>query len=256
MDLYCSKHSLTLEHSGENGGGCVPGCLHYVVKDFINDFIVDEVEDVWSDMWQRKGGVFKRALDFFLSSFVTEYLCGEARDIVLKRIAPGATIAEIGCGEAMTSALIRKHVDARVVMVDGDISALRLAHSRMGVKDMTYVRTNIAQALPFKEKTFDACYNVGTIEHFQDPVSVVKEMARIGRTVVCSVPAPGSPYWKTGTFLRTLIEEDATLWTENTRYYTAEQLGDIFHRAGLRNIAIVPTNLVGFPVHLTAVGES
>lgn len=109
--------------------------------------------------------------------------------------------------------------------------------------------------LSFPEKYFDASYNVGTLEHFDDPVRSVLKMKRVAKKVICPVPAP-SPWWKLSLLIRRLIGKDASLWTLHTNFYTLKQLEDIFTKAGLTGIKTYTTKFLGLPMMNYVIGNS
>jgi hypothetical protein len=83
---------------------------------------------------------------------------------------------------------------------------------------------------------------------------VIREMVRVSRyAVVCSVPAP-SPIWWLSTLVRRLVERDSSLWTSNTRYYTADKLRELFRLSGLTNVQCARHRLLGVPFMNTVWG--
>ncbi len=101
---------------------------------------------------------------------------------------------------------------------------------------------------------FDLAFNCGVIEHFDDPIRAVKNMAEISKRVLCVVPAR-SAYFRIGTLFRGMVEHDATLWTKHTKYYTVEDLKNIFIEALVKNIEVKTIRFMGHPLCHFATGE-
>lgn len=214
------------------------------------------MKNIWSEGWRGGGNIFKRLLDWTLANTINTFLCAETRNIVL-RYGTLTRIAEVGCGEGKTAYMVGKKSETSITMIDYDEYALKKSKKLFGSRNnVDYLLLDITKPLPFQDKYFDVAFNIGTIEHFEDPVSVVREMGRVSNFVVCAVPSSGSLYWKIGTLLRTLVEKDPSLWTEHTRYYYKHELRKIFEDAGLKNIVIKQSTLFTHPTMLIASGYS
>lgn len=92
----------------------------------------------------------------------------------LMRLPPGSTLLDISCG---AGALVRLAVGRGVQAVGLDISEViaRMAHNRaQGV-----ITVGAGEYLPFADISFDYVTNIGSLEHFIEPLLGVKEMTRV-----------------------------------------------------------------------------
>jgi len=107
--------------------------------------------------------------------------------LVLEYLVPikGKRVLEVACGRGGFARLLA----ARGAVVSGsDFSetALRIARNqipqnRAGATRVDFVQTD-AQNLPYAEESFDIIISCETIEHLQNPLQALKEMARVCRT--------------------------------------------------------------------------
>jgi SAM-dependent methyltransferase len=261
LEFYCPTHSMSLIKEGNTykckNSNCTIECKH---EGRIYDFIREPVSNEWDISFERsKAGFVKRHFDKYLSiifnPLFNEFLIGE----ISKRFNKQSRLIEIGCGEASTSISLINKNGFNVVLLDNNDNAINGAIEELEINKIkthcTIVKANFYDTpLCFEDNYFDVSYNNGTIEHFEDPVKAVNSMKSISKTVICSVPAP-SIYWKIGTLIRKTIEKDASHWIDNTQYYSLEELGSFFERAGLRNIRLHQTKFLGLPAINSAVGD-
>jgi len=114
---------------------------------------------------------------------------------------PDQTLLDVACGEGV---LVR-HAEARGIRAVGlDVAwqAARLARQRSN-----HILVGAGESLPFSDSSFDFVTNLGSLEHFLDPLQGVHEMRRVlkpgGRVAVL---LPNSYYladiiwhvWRTG----------------------------------------------------------
>src|SRR5919206_2612926 len=94
-------------------------------------------------------------------------------------IAPGQRVLDVGCGTgALTSELVRQLGAAAVNAVDPSdrfVAAVRDRHPGVRVQPAT------AEQLPFEDRAFDAALAQLVVHFMADPVSGLREMARVTR---------------------------------------------------------------------------
>jgi SAM-dependent methyltransferase len=263
LDFFCTDHQALLSRDDDVFRCSVPSCKKVV---YDNKFFYDSMGKSPSSSWD---GIFERLktqnffvvrLNSLISKFVLPLTVDSIVDEILARHPETGRFIEIGCGEGTGSIGLLRAGDYSVVLVDSNDFALKAATGYLRNHDfhqnVLILKADFYErSLPIKEKSFDISFNIGTIEHFDDPVKVVREMARVANRVACSVPAP-SPYWWIGTQIRRMIEKDHTHWTERTQYYSIEALSKIFRDAGLRNIQTSQSRLLGLPVMNVAFGDA
>ena len=124
---------------------------------------------------------------------------------VLERLAPttGTRLLDVACGEGLFVHAARKR-GISGIGIDLSAQGTLLARSRLAVPVVSVAN---GECLPFADQSFDYVANIGSLEHFVDPLIGVKEMVRVlkpkGKAVVV---LPNSYYlvdiiwqvWRTG----------------------------------------------------------
>ena len=94
------------------------------------------------------------------------------------------------------------------------------------------------RALPFRDASFDAIYSMGTIEHFDETVQAVEEMARVlkpgGRAIV-GVPNRHDPFLRP--LLATVMQALGLYAYGYEKSYSRRALREMLERAGLTVVA-------------------
>ncbi|WP_243438463.1 class I SAM-dependent methyltransferase [Fundidesulfovibrio soli] len=113
-----------------------------------------------------------------------------ARRFILKRqlgslkamsgLGPGARCLEIGCGNG-NGALhaLRAFEPAQYHAIDLDPDMLRLAAAKARNEQRLCLLRGDAQALPFRDASFDAVFNLGIIHHLEDWRRGLAEVSRV-----------------------------------------------------------------------------
>jgi len=160
----------------------------------------------------------------------------------------GTRVLDIGCTPALDALLAC--LGAEVVLLDLDWKELekgRMYACLLGVEDrIRYVQAD-AFAIPFSPGSFDLVWNSGFIEHFDDPVSIVRDMARLtrpGGAVIVLVPNRWTPH---SLWIREHLRRKPKgyYWDfmGRERSYSKKELEGILKAAGLSVIASFTTNL-------------
>jgi ArsR family transcriptional regulator len=110
-----------------------------------------------------------------------------SNDGLLALLPPEWTVADLGCGTGQTTAAVASHV-ARVIGVDQSAAMLKTARKRTaGLRNVT-LRQGSLEALPLEDGCCDAALLILALSYVEDPVQVLREMARVlrpaGRGVV------------------------------------------------------------------------
>lgn len=106
--------------------------------------------------------------------------------LVLEYLVPleGKRVLEIACGRGGFTKLLAAR-GAIVVGADFSRIALQIAQRKISPTSRTKFHVDLAQAdaqqLPFANESFDVVISCETIEHLLDPLSSLKEMARVCR---------------------------------------------------------------------------
>lgn len=116
-------------------------------------------------------------------------------------------VLDIGCGDGeRVKALRKKRVDA----IGVEINPCQV--------DGYYVLHGDAEALPFRDESFDNVYSVDLLEHLSSPLRAISEAFRVSRdTVISSItPTESSAYWQDPTHK---VEWDRERWKREINEY-------------------------------------
>lgn len=241
-----------------------PTCgKNILYNDHYYDFLGEKSEDSsqWDDMFENDvehiskcKWLYDRLLSKCLPNLINKY----AADFIINKYDSGAKLIEMGCGEATLSLAVMKRKPYELTLVDFSDLALKLTADSLkkeGILNyVTLIRGDFYDnQLNFCDHYFDVAFNVGVIEHFNDPVKAIIEMKRVAKRVMCIVPAKGV-YFEFGTVIRKLVEKDSTLWTQRTSLYTKSELIYFFNEAALKNIESKTIRFLGIPLCHFATG--
>ncbi len=123
----------------------------------------------WDDFWKRD-----RDLDEIYDND------GRIPEELLKRTdIDGAIVMEVGAATARDSVILAEN-GAVAIALDYSHEALRLAREaaeRAGVQ--LFLVCGDALALPFKDGSIDLVFHQGVLEHFRDPLPLLRENVRV-----------------------------------------------------------------------------
>jgi len=204
-------------------------------------------DKVWDHFWKKREGSFIGNILLFIRK---KFLAKSFVDIALRNSKKGK-ILEAGCGTALSSILVAKKREDEIYGLDSLQKALEKARkfSKIYKQNITLVQGDLFN-MPFKDKEFDLCWNIGTVEHFKDPLPAIKEMKRVGKVVIVLVPAHGpiySNYLKIINLIGPKVEGYVKL-------YKAKELKRVFKKAGFEKIKIRIVRPLGFP-YIGAIGK-
>lgn len=104
------------------------------------------------------------------------------RSLELLRLAAGASVLDVGCGNGPELEALAKIVGSggRVVGLDRSSALIAAARAR-GLVDRGPIELLVgdAQTLPFDEAQFDACRIDRTLQHLDRPETALSEMVRV-----------------------------------------------------------------------------
>ncbi|MGH9136582.1 MAG: glycosyltransferase [Acidimicrobiales bacterium] len=179
-------------------------------------------------------------------------------------LAGGERVLDCGCGMGVLSMILAAMRDVSIVAVDGDRSRLEWA-VREGV-EATFAEVDIAH-LPFAAGAFDRVLVAEVLEHLDDDVGALAEIARVlrpGGAVAISVPHADYPIaWDPigrarqllGMRPRTAPGGLTGQWSGHVRLYRPGQLTEVIARAGLEVDTVEELTAYAFPLnHLLVYG--
>jgi SAM-dependent methyltransferase len=156
----------------------------------------------------------------------------------LADVVVGQRVLDVGCGPgALTTELVRRLGSAAVTAVDPSepfVAAAQERHPEVNVERAS------AERLPFPDQAFDASLAQLVVHFMADPVTGLREMARVTRThgVVAACvwdhaggQGPLSLYWDAARELDPEVEDESELAGAREGH-----LGELFEAAGLQEI--------------------
>jgi SAM-dependent methyltransferase len=144
---------------------------------------------------------------------------------------PGHELLNVGAGQGTFSQLLEARGFA-VTSVDPSPSAVTLLRARVRGP----VLAASAESLPFEDASFDGAVLGEVLEHIDDDLGALREVARVARPGgVIAISVPANPaYWG-----------PSDTWAGHARRYTRERLVSVCDDAGLEIERVRPW---GFPV--------
>lgn len=121
---------------------------------------------------------------FLLSSPVRKWLLQPARVVESLAVDQAARILDLGAGSGVVSDYVLNALpNARLLLVDAQLSMLRQAKKRLSRRSTTRVRfvNAVAEALPFSTGSFDAVFMVTVLGEVDNVIYTLREVHRILR---------------------------------------------------------------------------
>jgi len=180
----------------------------------------------------------------------------------IKKYRLGASLLEAGCGSAVsTLQLASQNKEAkRVTLLDFSPQSVMIAkrNSLMYGVDANCIVGDV-HLMPFKAYSFDFVWNMGLLEHFENPFPIILEMERVtkkGGKVAAIVPFKYAPLTFLSALLKPLTKvtrkyEKLQTWEETKRICSSKHLQQEFEEAGLEKVKVV--SVPGSFFHTVAV---
>jgi SAM-dependent methyltransferase len=170
-----------------------------------------------------------------------------------RQMPPEGISLEVGCGSARLSTFVGS-AGCRAVGLDYCAEAAALAQAsfaRAGVRGDVVVGE--AFGLPLRDDSVDMVLSTGLLEHFEDPVPVVREMVRVLRSgglfYADVVPRKFSLMCALDGIRGSQCDHDGI----PEHAVTAGQLTSLLERSGLKALRVVPAGV--FPPRVPILGR-
>ena len=190
----------------------------------------------WSDGYAKQAPPIKIDYDEY-------YHYWHMHQILNEVIAQGSSVLECGCAPAQWLAYFANEYDCKVCGIDNSKIGLELSERNLemqGIENFGLIEGDVRH-MPLPDAVFDVVFSTGLLEHFSDPIAIVKEMVRVLKpTGLLIVAIPnfqlGSLMWliNDGLFRRRMSEThfkldlpDVNSWMQrqNLRILRSEYIG-------------------------------
>lgn len=205
-----------------------------------------ERKKLWDEFWERQNeskdiipALIRWGRHYFSLIYVK----------FIKRHYEGTSILETGSGSGeSTLQLAREYGDVmNVILLDFAHQSMRVARKKaeeFGVKANLIIAD--IHFLPLKHESLEFVWNLGLLEHFEDPIPLVKEMIRVtrkGGQVAGIVPYKYAPIiiltlaLKPFTKITTGFKEFET-WEEAKQLWSPTTYREKFEMTGLKHVKV------------------
>lgn len=175
--------------------------------------------------------------------------------LVSDLIPANSRVLDLGCGDgALLSTLSQKGCHGTGVEIDADRFA---AAVRKGVNVIDLDLNN--QLCEFADDSYDVAVLSGTLQNLERPVDVLRQISRIARQLVVSMP--NFAYWRNRLRLlrgRMPVSKDLPFqWynTPNIHYTSLADLEPLFTRLGFSVERCIPLDSAGVPHRFNGLGN-
>ena len=160
------------------------------------------------------------------------------REHLLRLLPPGARVLDVGCGSGWFAAALR---DAGFAVVGIDVAAEALRRARERASGVEFVLTAEGEELPFESASFGAAWLGEVLEHVQDGIGLLEEVARVlepGGSLVVSTP--DHPWALRARFAvsRPAFERHFDPRSDHVRFFTAASLRTLLEVCGFEDVAV------------------
>lgn len=182
-------------------------------------------QKVWDRFWSSKQDVKK----------VYPASPSVLKAILAKLDVRGMRVLEVGAGTGRDSLELARR-GAHVSILDFSTESLKLVSSQLATQeggDRIQLIRGDAFGSPFPEGTFDLVFHQGLLEHFLDPMALLRENHRLlkpGGYCLCDIP---QTYHLYTVIKKILIALDKWFAGWETQY-TMPELESMMHRAGFQ----------------------
>ena len=135
---------------------------------------MNELKQEWDSHWSAQSNtISQRDVYYILDEIKLSYL--------KSFLPPTGKSLEVGCGSARLSLFLAQQ-GYQTYGIDYSSLGLKVAQTnyQLGGVRGEFVEGNAFQ-LPFKDESFDVVLSTGLLEHFEDPLPIVREMTRVLR---------------------------------------------------------------------------
>jgi 2-polyprenyl-6-hydroxyphenyl methylase/3-demethylubiquinone-9 3-methyltransferase len=161
------------------------------------------------------------------------------RGHLMRRLPAGARVLDVGCGSGWFSAALS---EAGFSVTGVDVAAEALRRARARARGVEFVHAREGDALPFEAASFGAAWLGEVLEHVQDGIALLEEVARVlepGGVLIASTP--DHPFALRARFAlsRAAFERHFDPRSDHVRFFTAASLRGLLEACGFEDVAVV-----------------
>jgi len=161
------------------------------------------------------------------------------RDHLMRRLPAGVRVLDVGCGNGWFSAALN---EAGFSVTGVDVAAEALRRARLRVSGVEFVLTREGEGLPFEAASFGAAWLGEVLEHVQDGIALLEEVARVlepGGALIASTPDHPFALRARLALSRVAFERHFDPRSDHVRFFTAASLRALLEVCGFEDVAIV-----------------
>lgn len=186
-------------------------------------------------MWQQGGDIYTRLMGRW-SRLLAPML------IDFARVEDGDRVLDIGCGTGSLSRALLKHgPNVRVAGIDASGPYVEYARQQID-SPRAILEHGDAQALPYRDGSFDKCVSLLVLNFVPDAAAAVHEMCRVtrpGGKIAAGVWDYGGGMEMLRILWDTAVEVDPAAEAKHERHMPLcreGELGELWERCGLRDV--------------------
>lgn len=220
-----------------------------------------ESKRMWSRFWENQAD--SRALVHRLIRLGRFYFSRIYASFIRKH-CPSASVLDAGCGSAESTLLLARMAKQATEVMGLDFAPQSMVLARRNARrygvEAAFVVGDI-NFMPLKSNCFDLVWNMGVLEHLENPISVIGEMKRVtrkGGKIVAIVPFRYTPLIYVAAVLKAFEKVSKRFkivtWEETAWLWSRKQLQQKFREVGLKQVK-VHLMFESFLFDMAVVGE-
>jgi 2-polyprenyl-6-hydroxyphenyl methylase/3-demethylubiquinone-9 3-methyltransferase len=160
------------------------------------------------------------------------------RDHLIRALPAGVRVLDVGCGSGWFSAALS---EAGFSVSGVDVAAEALRRARLRASGVEFALAREGEELPFEAGSFGAAWLGEVLEHVQDGIALLEEVARVlepGGVLIASTPDHGLALRARLALSRRAFERHFDPRSDHVRFFTASSLRTLLEVCGFEEVAM------------------